>query len=58
MQSIKYVLAVILTVIPYLLFSQIVETQHALDLRLNSLLQNEYARKIEQVYYKLMKILG
>ena len=53
MQSIKYVLAVIVAVIPYLLFSQIVETQNALDLRLNSLLAKmSMQEKIEQLYYK------
>lgn len=53
MQSIKYVLAVFVTVIPYLLFSQIVETQNTLDLRLNSLLAKmSMQEKIEQLYYK------
>ena len=53
MQPIKYVLTVIVAVIPYLLFSQIVETQHALDLRLNSLLAKmSMQEKIEQLYYK------
>lgn len=53
MQSIKYVLAVIVAVIPYLLFSQIVETQNTLDLRLNNLLAKmSMQEKIEQLYYK------
>jgi beta-glucosidase len=53
MQSIKYVFTVIMAVIPYLLFSQIVETQNALDLRLNSLLAKmSMQEKIEQLYYK------